>query len=251
LGAVLAGGPAAVLSVKSAGAFRELLTTAQTRFDVTVPGASRRGDPKLRIHRARDLHPEDIETVDGIPVTSVARTILDLAGTLNQPQLLRVIEQADRNGTLNLDALDRVIARNPSRKGTKRLRVILADYAGPPMTRSELERRFLDLVRQAGLPTPGLNVDVAGFTVDAFWAGWRLVVELDSRGYHSDPGAFERDRVRDARLQRAGYRILRVTDKRMKREPAEVLADLRALAALGKSDLRALAALADKDADPG
>jgi very-short-patch-repair endonuclease len=112
---------------------------------------------------------------------------------------------------------------------------------------SELERAFLDLVRQAELPPPGLNVLVAGFTVDAFWPAWRLVVELDSRAYHSDRRVFERDRLRDAKLQRADCRVLRVTNKRMKSEPGEVLADVRALAALGEADVRALAALGEAD----
>jgi very-short-patch-repair endonuclease len=236
MAAVLACGPTAVLSHKSAGAAWELLSTGQTRMDVTIPGASRPRQPGLRIHRARRLHPEDLRIVDGIPVTSIARTVLDLAGVLKAPQELRVIEQADRSGLLDLGAVRRVIDRNGNRKGTRMLRTIIADCDGAPMTRSELERQFLDLVRQARLPPPGLNVKAAGFTVDAFWPQWGLVIELDSRRCHSDPGAFERDRWRDAELQRARYRILRVTDKRMKREPAEVLLDLRALAALAEEE---------------
>jgi very-short-patch-repair endonuclease/predicted transcriptional regulator of viral defense system len=237
LAAVLACGPTAVLSHKSAGALWELLTTDQTRTDVTVPGTSRAGPRGVRVHRARRLHPEDVQIVDGIPVTSVARTVFDLAGGFTEPQLLRVIEQADRSGKLDCRALERLMERNPRRSGSKLLRSILADYAGAPLTRSELERRFQDLVRQARLPPPGLNVEIAGFTVDVCWPQWRLVVELDSRGYHSDPGAFERDRVRDATLQRGRYRILRVTDKRMKLAPAEVLADLRALITLAEEDI--------------
>jgi very-short-patch-repair endonuclease len=82
------------------------------------------------------------------------------------------------------------------------------------------------------LPAPRLNVEVAGLEVDAFWPQWGLVVELDGRAYHSVPGAFERDRVRDAQLQRAGHRVLRVTHKRLHTEPTQVLADVRAFAAL-------------------
>jgi very-short-patch-repair endonuclease len=238
LAAVLACGPTAVLSHKSAGALWKLLATDQTRFDVTVPGTSRVGPRGIKVHRARRLHPEDVKIVDGIPVTSVARTVLDLAAGFTEPRLLRVVEQAERSSRLDVRALRRAMARNPRRSGSKLLRSILADYSGPPMTRSELERRFKVLVDQARLPPPGLNVEVAGFTVDAFWPQWQLVVELDSRGYHSDVAAFERDRVRDAKLQRVRYRVLRVTDRRMERASAEVLADLMALIALAEEDAR-------------
>ncbi len=232
IAAVLAYGPTAVLSHRSAGALWELLTTSQTVVDVTVPGTSRRGQKHIRIHRARVLTPEDWTIVDGIPVTSVPRTLLDLAGALSLAALRRAVEQAERSGRLDLAAIGRLLQRTGRHRGAGKLRRVLADYVEPVPLRSELERRFLELVLAAGLPRPRVNSRVAGLEVDFFWPQWRLVVELDGRAYHSDPRSFERDRVRDARLQRARCRVLRVTHKRMIGRAGDVIFDITALAAL-------------------
>jgi very-short-patch-repair endonuclease/predicted transcriptional regulator of viral defense system len=232
LAAVLACGPAAVLSHKSAGSLWGLLNTGQTRVDVTVATTSRRPRKGIRVHRTRQLHPEDVAIHDRIPVTSVARTVVDLAGVLRPQQELEVIEQADRAGILDWAGLQRTLERRPSQKGTRYLRRVVADYAGAPATRSHLERRFLTLIRKAGLPEPLLNAQIGEYTVDVYWPQWRLVVELDSRDYHLGPRAFEIDRVRDAKLQRLSIRSLRITNERIKRAPGEIIADIRALAAL-------------------
>jgi hypothetical protein len=184
MAAVLACGPSAVLSHKSAGSLWEIVSTNQARVDVTIPGAGRRSQPGIRVHRARRLHSEDITTRDGIPVTSVARTIHDLAGVQRPPQLVETIEQADREQRLNIPAIQRAIDRRSTVKGTRHLRRIVADYTEAPDTRSRLERRFLRLVTDAGLRVPQLNVTLAGFRVDAYWPQWQLAVELDGRGYH-------------------------------------------------------------------
>ena len=99
----------------------------------------------------------------------------------------------------------------------------------PPIIRSELERRFLELCRDAGLPRPAMNAWVAGHEVDALWEDQRLVVELDGRSFHETRAAFERDRIRDAALQLAGYRVLRVTRRRLEAEPEAVIAAIRGL----------------------
>lgn len=232
LAAVLACGPTAVLSHQSAAGLLELVSTTRVRADVTVPGPGHRRQKRIRVHRVRALAREDLAVVDGIPTTSVARTLVDLAGELNAAAERRAVEQADRSGRLDPGAVGRALGRARTRRGTGKLRRIMADYSQPVPVRSELERRFLELILQAGLPRPRVNTRVAGLEVDFFWAQWRLVVELDGRAYHSDPRSFERDRVRDARLQRARCRVLRVTHRRMTRSAAEVLADVKALAAL-------------------
>lgn len=234
LAAVLACGPGAVLSHRSAAAVWELLPSAQTRLHVTVPGTSRRRRVGIRVDRTRDLPDDDITLVDGIPITTVTRTLCDLAGGGSVAQLRRAVHHADRSGRLDLAALQRAVDRRPGRRGTAALRAILADYAPAPLTRSEYERQFLEAVREAGLPEPLVNQMVAGQEVDVFWPQWRLAVELDSRAYHSDPEAFERDPVRDARLLRADCRVLRVTAKRFARRRRAVIADIRALAALSR-----------------
>ena len=226
MAAVLAYGPDAVLSHRSAAAHWSI-GRASWRYDVTTPN-SRRSRKKIRAHRAV-LHPEDVTVHDGIPVTSVARTILDLAAVLRPDALTYVVEEADRRERLDLRALERAIARRPRAAGIKRLGAVLAAYRGPADTRSKLERDFRRLIDKAGLPEPQYNVVLAGLTVDVYWPQWKLVVELDSRLYHANPHAFENDRIRDATLQKVDIRVLRVTDERMDNEPASVLADILAL----------------------
>lgn len=236
MAAVLALGPGAAISHKSAASLHELLSTDQTRIDVTVQGAShvraRRG---VRIRVTNALDPEDIVVVDGIPTTSVARTIFDLAAILTPSQLVRAVEQADRSGVLNLLALQRALDRRPRAKGRATLRAILSDYTGAPPTKSELERAFLELIERAGLPKPRVNAPLEPDLIpDIYWPQWNLVVELDSRRFHSDPRTFESDRIRDARFQRAGLRVLRITWKRLKQQPQAVLDDILALARLAQ-----------------
>ena len=235
LAAALAFGPTAVLSHLSAAVFLDLLVSNQRLIDVTVPGASRHRQRGIRCHRARVLLPEEITRVAAVPVTTVTRTICDIAATRSERQVQRAIEQAEHQERLNLDALQAAIDLRPTRRGTRTLRRVLAGYEPAPLLRSELERRFGELVRAAGLPMPLVNHRVAGYEVDAFWPDWGLVVELDSRSFHSDPVAFEADPVRDARLQRAGLRVLRVTWRRLVSDPDSVIADVLALAALART----------------
>ena len=231
MAAVLAGGPSAVLSHRSAAEHWGLLQTAQRQADVTVPGTSRAQRRSLRVHRARTLAPDEVTLLDRIPITSLARTFLDLAAVLSPARLVRAIEQADRLELLDGGAVMAVLARHPHHPGTAKLRRVLVGYAGPPDVRSELERDFVQFVTETGLPQPLLNVKVAGFTVDAYWPDWRLVVELDSRRYHSGHSAFETDRIRDAKLTRARQRVLRVTHRRLHDHAADVLDDIQAVAA--------------------
>jgi very-short-patch-repair endonuclease len=194
---------------------------------VTTP-QSKRSRKTIRAH-ASNLHPEDRTTHDGIPITSIARTILDLAARSSNDQLIYLIENADRRYLLDLKALDRAIARRPHVKGVARLKAVLAAYRGPADTRSRLERNFRKLIAKAGLPEPQFNVVVAGLTVDAYWPQWKLVVELDGEPYHANPRKFESDRVRDAILQKIDQRVLRVTGDRLDNASNAVLADVLAL----------------------
>lgn len=227
MAAVLAYGPDAVLSHRSAAAHWDI-GPGFWKIEVTTPH-SRRSRNGTRAHSS-PLHPEDITIRDGIPVTSVARTILDLAALFRNPdRLTRLIEDADRKELFDLSALDRAMARRSSAPGIRRLNAVLAAYRGAADTRSKLERDFRALVLKAGLPDPQYNVLVEGLTVDVYWPEWKLVVELDGEPYHGNPHAFETDRIRDAILQKADIRVLRVTGKRMDNEPEAVLTDVLAL----------------------
>ncbi len=163
-------------------------------------------------------------------MTGLARTLLDLAEVVHPRRLDDALEAAERLRLLDVDELRATSDRNPGRRGLQPLLAWLSTHHhAPEETRSKLERSFLRLCERAGLPRPAMNASVAGFDVDAVWADALVVVEVDSFEFHRTRRAFERDRRRDAQLQCAGYRVLRVTDRRMEREPDAVAADLRAL----------------------
>jgi len=226
MAAVLAYGPDAVLSHWSAAAHWGI-GAARVRYDVTTPH-KKRSRNTIRAHTAK-LHPEDYTVHNGIPITSVERTILDLAATLTKDQITYLIEETNRKRLLDIRALDRAIARRPRAAGVARLKAVLKTYRGSADTRSRLERKFRKLIAKAGLPEPQFNVLVAGLTVDVFWPEWKLVVELDGDPYHNNPGAFERDRIRDAILQKHDLRVLRVTGDRLDNASQAVLDDVLAL----------------------
>jgi very-short-patch-repair endonuclease len=228
--AVLAYGPGAVLSHRAAAALHELRPIPSGPIDVAVPGRSRHNRPGIRVHNLRALHEDDRAIVDGIPVTSVHRTLLDYAEVARPQQLRLAIDGADRREVFDLKAVEAVLARNPGRRGEKPLRATLAQIYGPaPWTRSELERAFLALVRGARLPEPGTNVLVEGELVDCIWPSARLVVEVDSYRFHKSRNEFEADRKRDAKLMLAGCRVLRVTQRRIEFDAPELTRDLRVL----------------------
>jgi very-short-patch-repair endonuclease len=226
MAAVLAYGPDAVLSHRSAAALWGI-GPGFWKIEVTTP----HGKPSRKGTRAHvgALHPEDITAHDGIPVTSVSRTIVDLAAHRDHDQLTRLVEDADRRQWLDGRALDRAIERRPHAAGSRRLKRVLATYRGPADTRSKLERDFRALIANNGLPEPQYNALVAGLTVDVYWPRWKLVVELDGEPYHSSPRSFETDRIRDATLQKHDLRVLRVTGERLDNEPEAVVADILAL----------------------
>ena len=220
MAAVLACGPGSAVSHRSGASLLGLLSYSAARIDVTATSARRR--PGIVVHRVRQLPDDDRILVDGIPVTSVARTLCDLARVVSSDRLARAIEAAERLGVLDLRAFER---RTPPRA----LREALADYYDPGFVRSELERRFARLCRDAGLPPPAMNIWVCGQEVDALWKDQKVVVELDGYEAHRTRAAFERDRKRDASLLLAGYSVLRVTGRRLEDDSAGVVAAVRSL----------------------
>lgn len=166
-----------------------------------------------------------------MPVTSLPRTLLDCAATKPRRVVHRMIEEADRRRLFDLGEVERACERR--HRGARPLTEILTDFKPEPITKSELERFFLALCRRARLPLPETNAIVQSYEVDAVWREQRLVVELDSRAHHLNPTAFERDRVRDIELQLAGYRVLRITWRRLNEEPERVVAELTAFLAAG------------------
>jgi hypothetical protein len=229
MAAVLACGPGAVLSHRSAAQLWGLLNDARAVIDV-VAAASRRSRKGIAFHRVRRLHPDDRAEIDGIPVTSLSRTLLDIAEVVPRRKLVYALEQAERLRLLDLREIEACAARNHGRHGLKPLRQAIkeiepeAQYAHDGM-----ERLFIAFCRRYDLQPPVMNVSVEGFTVDAVWAGAKLIVELDSWEHHKDRRAFEEDRRRDAILKRAGHEVLRVTYRWLTKEPDDLALTIRTL----------------------
>jgi hypothetical protein len=230
MAAVLSCGNDAVLSHGSAAALWGVLPAAGSRIHVTAPSSARRTRSGVNVHGGQ-LRPEDRAVHEEIPVTSVARTLLDLAEVVRTDRLERALEQAERLEILDLNAIERVCEWGRGRHGLKALVALLSKLSPAPHTRSELERLFAVFCREHSLPPPSINVLAAGLEVDAMWPGRRLVVELDGFEFHRTRGAFERDRARDIELKLAGYDVLRVTARRLEREPAAIAGAIRRLLA--------------------
>jgi very-short-patch-repair endonuclease len=198
--------------------------------DVTAPtgwqGVHRR--ERIWIHRGR-LHPEDRTVRAGIPVTTVARTLFDLAEFVDLNRLESAWEEADRLNLLRLSAVEGVCERGYGRRALRPIRGLLAEARASTITRSPLEDEFAAFCRTHRLPTPVFNTTVLGYEVDVLWPHQRLIVELDGFAFHRHHAAFQRDRARDAALQVAGYRAIRLTHHRLHNEATTVLQELRAL----------------------
>jgi hypothetical protein len=236
MAAVLACAPA-VASHASAGWLWGLLRYAPGTVEVTA-ATRRHAKTAIRVHYA-PLVERDRGEREGIPVTSPARTQLDLAATLSLPRLERVLERAEELGLFDLRDVDELLGRVPHHRGAQPLRRALAIYRPEPaFTRSGVERRFLALVKEAGLPLPSMNLNVAGFELDAYWEPERFAVELDVYETHGTRAAFERDRLRHEDLKLVGIEMIRVTGPRLDREPRRVVERLEALLAQRRQQLR-------------
>lgn len=227
----------AYASHASAGWIWGLLRYPPERIDVTAP-TRRHPKAAMRLHHAR-LDRRDCAEREGIPVTSLARTLLDLAATFPRRQLDRILERAEEQGLFDLAALDDLLARVTHHPGVPPLRDALALYRPKPaFTRSGFEERFLELVEAAGLPTPAMNNNVAGLELDAYWEEERFAVELDAFETHGGRAAFARDRLRQEELLLAGIAMDRITDDRLEREPGRVMERLGQLLAQRRELLR-------------
>jgi very-short-patch-repair endonuclease len=227
MAAVLASGDGAVLSHRSAAVLWGFARHRSGPIDVTS-AHGRSGRPGIRLHECK-LDVEEATTRRAIPITTPARTLFDLAEAVDWPRLRSACEEADRLGFLQMKKLERVVERGWGRHALKPIRQILVKAPHPEETRSPLEERFLEFCRNRNIPAPVTNVTVLGFEVDALWPQARLIAELDSWAFHHHRGAFERDRVRDAAHLVAGYRTIRITDRRLRREGRATAAQIHGL----------------------
>jgi len=234
MAATLACGPRAVLSHRSAAALWGLRRDSRNRIDVTAPCRRGRIPAGIAAHRDGSLRPQDRAEIRGIPCTSVARTLLDLAAVVPIRELRNAVTQAEVERVFDLNAVREVIGRSRRRRGVARLRQVVATHdPRDEYARSELERRFLALCRKAGLPLPEVNVSLPlngdRLEVDFLWRDARLIVETDGRRSHHTLAAFESDRRRDQRLKLTGYEVIRCTWNQVTEDPIELTQTLRAL----------------------
>ncbi|MEA2408842.1 MAG: hypothetical protein QOE69_2961 [Thermoleophilaceae bacterium] len=228
MAAVLTSGDGAVLSYRAAAALWGM--RRGTRLEVTVP-TGRRAGRGIQIHRA--LLPSDETTIhQGIPTTTVPRTLLDLSAVVQPDELRSAVRQAEQLGLRDPLWLGDLAARYPRKPGIPSVKAVVKEaQQGLTHIRSELEERFQAFLIRRKLPLPKTNVLIEGLEVDCAWPEQRVIVELDGHASHAGPHAFENDRARDRRLEAAGWRVIRITWRQLHEAPDEVEADLRRLLA--------------------
>jgi len=225
-GALLACGKGVVLSHGTAATVWGIFTRWELPFEVTAAAPHDRAG--IRVHRAALTH-ADMTRQLGLPVTSAARTVLDVTPRLTDKALTRAVNELRRVSHLRLHELEDLLARVPRHPGRKRLLPFIERPSGP--TRSEFEDAFLAFCERFGLPRPLVNTIVGGVEVDAFFPEHRLIVELDSWGFHSSRESFRSDRERDAEMLALGFRTVRITWERLIEAPEREAERLRAILA--------------------
>jgi hypothetical protein len=228
LAAVLANSPSVASHFSAGWLWGLILNRPSGRFHLTAPTA-RRSKHEFVIHRAV-LAEEDRALVEGIPVTSLARTQLDLAAEVSVDRVCRFLKRSEDEQLLDLRALQSMLDRCGNHPGRKTLRQALGVHEPDlAITRSGVERRFRDLAVKAGLPPPSMNYVIGGYELDAYWPDHRFAVELEVYETHGDRASFEADPVRHEELLLIGIESIRVTGSRLEREPATVIERVRTL----------------------
>lgn len=229
MAAVLTCGPEAVLSHESAAALWGIRNQRRAEIEVSVPAGERHRRAGIRVHRRSNLGPADVGHHLGIPVTQPICTLVDLAARLPANQLEAAVNEADKLGLTDPEALRSALGELPGRRGAAALRKLL-DRRTFTLTDSELERRFLPIARRAGLTKPETGRRVNGFKVDFYWPELGLIVETDGLRYHRTPAQQANDRIRDQAHARAGLTSLRFTHAQVAYEAHGVEATLVAVA---------------------
>jgi very-short-patch-repair endonuclease len=231
--AVLAYEEGTVLSHHTAAVLWGVHRPRRGPIHVTAPGG-RQGVERRKgiwVHRCK-IVPEDVTRRDGLPVTTVGRTLFDLAEAAPFDSLKKAADEAERLSLLRLRELEQVCERGRGRRALRPVRRLIEELLPPDEGRSPLEIRFAAFIREHRLPPTVQNVHMLGHEVDALWPAAKLVVELDSWEYHGHRTAFESDRARDLKLMIAGYRTIRVTHRRLDREAGQLAAEIRQLLGL-------------------
>jgi very-short-patch-repair endonuclease len=233
----LAGGPGTLISHRSAAWLLGLSEKNPVVVDVICSGQAGLKVDGIRVHKVALPGPSEVRTAYGIPCTTVARVLVDLAGTHGIGRLREAVEMAATRGVLDIAAVEAVLANGPRRRGAPALRTVIDEWRPVAETakyatfRSVFEAKLLPLVAAAGLPIPRVNARVRTaervLEVDLLWPEHRFILEADSRRHHAIEVAFERDHKRTRELLAAGYEVHQVTWREAENEPDEVFAVLR------------------------
>lgn len=229
LAAVLACGDGAALSHQSAGFAWGILKRPGKEIHVTC-GRSRPPGPDIVVHR-QGLARSDRVVRDGVPLTAVARTIVDLADVLTESQVADVVNEAEVERIFDLSQIEAAQATAPNRPGRHRLARVLAAWRPEPFTRAKSERLFLAICKRFDLPRPRVNTWIGEQEVDFYWPDHKLVVEVDGGETHNTRRAFLEDRRRDRRLAVMGIQVMRVTWDDLMRNADEVGVQVKAVLA--------------------
>ena len=228
MAAVLASGPGAALSHRTGAAHLGIWQWNASVVEITLPAGSDRRPPGVLVHR-RSLNPSELVMHDRIPVTCPLRALLDLAVLLRPEQTAAALNEAVKRDLLDLEQAREQLETFAGTRGVRPLRELI-DRHTFRLTDSELERVFLRLVRQAGLPLPETGRYILGFKIDFFWPALGLVVETDGLRYHRTPEQQAHDRIRDQRLVGVGLTVLRFTHHQVRYQPAHVVTTLKTVA---------------------
>ena len=232
----------AVLSHRSGAGLWGLRPDNRPNVEVSIPREGIRARPGIDLHRARTLTEEDVTVHDGIPVTTVARTLVDLGDVTNRRAVETAVEQAEILRLFDLQAIGQAIARAGNRRGPTLLTSVLNDLAsGQTLTESELEEAFLAIIRRAGLPDPETNTwmtlpDGTPAKIDFLWRAEQLAVETDGHPFHRTRQSRERDARRDQLLRLAGFEPVRFTGRQVAEDGQWVADTMLALACRADGD---------------
>jgi very-short-patch-repair endonuclease len=224
LAAVFAAGQGAVLCGLAAAYLWGLIRGKPPQADVLA--TSKRHVQGVKTRRSRQLHPAEVTSFNAIPVTTVARTLVDLAAELNEDELARACHEAGVRYRTTPSDVEAVLARRPNAVGARRLRSVI--HGDVHVTLSALERRFLDELRRDGLDLPITNRPAGGRRVDCRWPDHRLTVELDGYRFHNSRHSWERDRRREREARARGDDFRRYTYADVFENPAPMLQEIRA-----------------------
>ena len=225
--AVLALGAGAILSHRSAAALWSLAKPDPDIVEVTVVGRKARQRDGIRVHRIATMDQRDITRRFNIPVTTAARAIVDFAAQANGLELEKALAEGIARSHVTEVQVQQALSRAPAHHaGAARVRALIEQDGGTPLTRSDGERALRRLLREADLPQPRSNVTLHGFEIDLYWPEARLAVELDGFDAHKSRAKFESDRRRDRVLAANAIQSLRLTGRQLKFEPTATIVHL-------------------------